>query len=375
MKYGEEILPERFAIVSMSNLFISTYLASARQDLCERLSRDYGFRIFHYYPQIATRDALAWEKEYSFTNNPLEVVSLFGKYCARHLEELVSAEHPRLVIVQEFSMIAIQLLQLRKKYGFKLISMCDDSMNMIGGNDFSWTHTLARKILPRFLDDIILNSSETDAWYKAHFGKGRILPIIPDDAVFRRRLELASARVPALRERITLGGKKVILFVGRAVGLKNIPTLMRACLPLKDRARLVIVGSGEKLGQLKALDSELGLGAFFAGECFGEELMGYYQLADVFCLPSTQEAFGSVVGEALIAGCPVAVSSHCGSRAIVNEENGIVFDPFDTSALSGALSTLLDRVQYREVVSLRDSLCPVSFRECLDAIFREIPSR
>lgn len=375
MRSGEEILPGRFVVVSMSNLFISTYLASARQDLCERLSRDHGFRIFHYYPEIATRDALAWEKEYSFRNNTLEASSLFGKYYARHLEELVSVEHPRLVIVQEFSMIAIQLLLLRKKYGFKLISMCDDSMDMIGGNDFSWTHTLARKILPRFLDEIILNSSETAAWYRKHFGKGLVLPIIPDGNIFRARLEAASDLVPALRGRITPDGRKIILFVGRAVALKNIPTLMRACLHLKDKARLVIVGSGERLNELKELDSQLGLEAFFAGECFGEELMGYYQLADVFCLPSTQEAFGSVVGEALMAGCPVAVSSHCGSRAIVNEKNGIVFEPVDSSALSGALSLLLDRVQYRENVSLRDSLCPVSFSECLDAIFRDIPSR
>ena len=375
MRSGEEILPGRFVIVSMSNLFISTYLASARQDLCERLSRDYGFKVFHYYPEIATKDALAWEKEYSFRNNPLEVSSLFGKYYARHLEELVGIEHPRLVIIQEFSLIAIQLLQLRKKYGFKLFSMCDDSMNMIGGNDFSWTHTLARKILPRFLDDIILNSPETAAWYREHFGKGEVLPIIPDEKVFRRRLKAASVRVPALRERISPDGRKIILFVGRAVALKNIPTLMRACVPLKNQARLVIVGSGEKLDELKSLDLQLGLGAYFAGECFGEELMGYYQLADVFCLPSTQEAFGSVVGEALMAGCPVAVSSHCGARALVNGDNGAVFEPLDVSALSTVLALLLERVQYREDVVLRDSLCPLSFSDCFNAIFLEEPSR
>lgn len=372
MRSGEEILPGRFVIVSMSNLFISTYLASARQDLCERLSRDYGFKIFHYYPEIATKDALAWEKEYSFRNNPLEVSSLFGKYYARHLEELVGIEHPRLVIIQEFSLIAIQLLLLRKKYGFKLVSMCDDSMNMIGGNDFSWTHTLARKILPRFLDDIILNSPETAAWYREHFGKGEVLPIIPDEKVFRRRLEAAYVRVPALLERISPDGKKVILFVGRAVALKNIPTLMRACLPLKDKARLVIVGSGEKLDELKSLDLQLGLGAYFAGECFGEELMGYYQLADVFCLPSTQEAFGSVVGEALMAGCPVAVSSHCGARALVNGDNGLIIEPMDVDGLTSALDRLLGRVSLRNGAPIRDNLSPLGFSACFDVLINNL---
>ena len=372
MRSGEEILPGRFVIVSMSNLFISTYLASARQDLCERLSKDYGFKIFHYYPEIATKDALAWKNEYSFRNNPLEVSSLFGKYYARHLEELVGIEHPRLVIIQEFSLIAIQLLLLRKKYGFKLVSMCDDSMNMIGGNDFSWTHTLARKILPRFLDDIILNSPETAVWYREHFGKGEVLPIIPDEKVFRRRLEAAYVRVPALRERISPDGKKVILFVGRAVALKNIPTLMRACLPLKDKARLVIVGSGEKLDELKSLDLQLGLGAYFAGECFGEELMGYYQLADVFCLPSTQEAFGSVVGEALMAGCPVAVSSHCGARVLVNGDNGLIIEPMDVDGLTSALARLLGRVSLRNGAPIRDNLSPLGFSACFDVLINNL---
>ena len=103
--------------------------------------------------------------------------------------------------------------------------------------------------------------------------------------------------------------------------------------------------------------------------------MGYYQLADVFCLPSTQEAFGSVVGEALIAGCPVAVSSHCGARALVNAENGCVFDPMDEAALTDALGKLIDKTAYSDEIVLRESLCPISFRECLDAIFRELPSR
>ena len=30
------------------NLYISTYLASYRLDLCERLSRDHGVAIYHY---------------------------------------------------------------------------------------------------------------------------------------------------------------------------------------------------------------------------------------------------------------------------------------------------------------------------------------
>lgn len=356
----------------MSNLFISTYLASARQDLCERLSEEYGFKVFHYNPLIATKDALAWEGEYHFTNNRLDVSSIFGKYRAKSLDRLISQERPAIVIIQEFSLITTELLLLKRKYGFKLISMCDDSIDMILGNDFKWTHRLSRMLLPRFLDNLILNSEQTAQWYRKHFAKGLVLPIIPDEDVFRRRLATASGRVCELRERICPDGRKVVLFVGRAVGLKNIPVLMRSCASLKEKARLVLVGNGEKTEELKALDKKLGLGAYFAGECFGEDLMAMYQLADVFCLPSTREAFGSVVGEALMAGCTVAVSERCGAMTLINESNGLVFDPLSEESLTSAVRRLVERAPQRDLTLLRPSLCPLSFSRCFEDLMRQL---
>ena len=77
-----------------------------------------------------------WE-DYTFENNRLPVKKLFGKYYAVGLKELLARLRPSVVFIQEFSLITIQLLLLRKKFGFRVVSICDDNIDMIAGNDYA----------------------------------------------------------------------------------------------------------------------------------------------------------------------------------------------------------------------------------------------
>lgn len=354
----------------MGNLYISTYLASYRLDLCARLAREHGFSIYHYLG--TTPDAMADRESYPFENQTLPVRFLFGKPYAPGLRRLLARERPGMVFVQEFSLITLQLLRWRKKYGYRLISFCDDSLDMIRGNDFSRTHRLARRIVPRMLDNLVLNSPVTAAWYQEHYGKGLELPILSDERLFRERLAAAVPEAVRLREACVPDGRKTILFIGRLIPLKNIPFLMRGCLPFRDRARLVLVGSGEQEGYLKALDRELGLGALFLGPRYGKDLLACYQMADTVVLPSRQEAYGAVVGEALMAGCPVLVSEKAGSCALIREGvNGYQFHPEKPESLEKALQAVLS-TDWESLTEVRESLCPESFESSFRHMMEEI---
>ena len=346
------------------NLYISTYLAPYRLDLCERLFSEYGFEIFHYCGKVVPDDVAPFLGEYTFRNNRLPVRYFFGKPYAIGLRSLIEREHPSIVLVQEFSLITLQLLRLRRKFGFRLISICDDSMDMIEGNDFKFTHRLARRWVPRRLDGLVLNSPEVSDWYQAHFGKGDFLPILADEIRFRERLSTTVPAAIGVRSQVVPDGRKMILFVGRLLPLKNIPLLMKACLPMKEEARLVIVGEGEWGGALRQLDTDMGLDAFFAGACYGADLLAFYQAADLLVLPSRQEAFGAVVGEALMAGCPVTVSEKAGARALVREgQNGELFSPDDVVSLTDAMRKILARTEGHNVSEVRESLCTESFED------------
>ena len=272
---------------------------------------------------------------------------------------------PSIVIVPEFSAAAVLALFLRKRYGYKVISTCDDSLDMIHGNDFGWKHRLARRFIPRRLDNIVLHSAEVRDWYQQRYGKGLVMPIIADERRVRTDLE----RVLPLSEQLRPGDKPVVAFVGRLVGLKNVPALIRAFEPLKGRASLLIIGDGPERQKLAVLAPE----AVFTGMLAGDELLAWYNLIDIMVLPSTQEAYGAVTGEALMAGAKVVVSRKAGSSALVQEGvNGYVVDPNDIHAMTERIDTLLKQVPDGRPLSLRENLLPCSFEASITTLLEAL---
>ena len=291
---------------------------------------------------------------------------LFG-VSPRDLHARLECEHPQKVFVPEFSSVALKALRYRKKYGYQVISICDDSMDMIRGNDFGWKHRLARHIVPQFVDEMIVHSPDVRQWYRSRFGKGLFMPIVADERRIRPELE----RVLPLSRQMRLTEKPVVAFVGRLVGLKNIPTLLRAFEPLRDRARLVLIGDGPERASLEAAAPY----AHFAGFLSGDDLLAWYNLIDILVLPSTQEAYGAVTGEALMAGVKVVVSRKAGSADLVREgENGYLFDPKDEKGLSACLAKLLDELSPGRPIVLRDNLLPYRFETCISDLLKEINS-
>ena len=359
----------------MPNLYISNILPPYRVDLCNVLHERLGCEICHYIEDprdncFSTEDIVSRSR---FENRIVPVRTVLGKAFLRHPERLVGPD-TRIVFVNEFSPIALQMLSLRRKFGFKVVSFCDDSMDMIRGNDFTTIHTLARRFVPSRMDEIILPTQEVADWYRHRFGKGLVMPIIADDDLIRERLEDAVPLSASLRTAFAPDGKPVILFVGRLVGLKNLPRLFEAIAPLRDKVHLVIVGEGEERPSLEQLSLALGLNAQFIGPKFGGELLAWYNLADILVLPSTREAFGAVTGEALACGCRVLVSSRAGSSSLVREgENGAVADPLSICALRDALVRLLALAPLpRSREGIRPNLLPVHFAQSIQNIWADI---
>jgi glycosyltransferase involved in cell wall biosynthesis len=80
-----------------------------------------------------------------------------------------------------------------------------------------------------------------------------------------------------------------------------------------------------------------------------EEIAPLYAAADVFVLPSYEEAYGTVYGEALAAGLPV-VGWRAGNltNLAVDGREALMLEPGDVPALASALEQLASDDQYRE---------------------------
>jgi rhamnosyl/mannosyltransferase len=160
------------------------------------------------------------------------------------------------------------------------------------------------------------------------------------------RYGLAAAGMAGRKLRHTLGGQRIVLFVGRLVYYKGLPVLLRAMRDVD--ATLVLVGEGPDRQALQRLAGECGVAGRvrFEGAVDDALLPAYYQACDVFVLPSTamSEGFGIVQLEAMASGRPVVSTSLPTGLSTVNVDGstGLVVAPGDAGALRAAIWRILD---------------------------------
>jgi glycosyltransferase involved in cell wall biosynthesis len=174
-----------------------------------------------------------------------------------------------------------------------------------------------------------------------------LMPYAVDNEYFAQRTQAAAPQEQQLRAEFNLtAGRPVILFASKLQARKHADHLLDAYRALiaerapEERPYLVIVGDGEQRASLEARAQELGLhDVRFTGFRNQSELPRFFQLADVFVLPSRNEPWGLIVNEAMAAGCPVIVSTDVGAHAdlITDGIEGFVFPAGDIVALTDAL--------------------------------------
>ena len=157
---------------------------------------------------------------------------------------------------------------------------------------------------------------------------------------------------PALRDRLGIGTRPMLLTVGRLVPRKGIDTVLRALPRVAasvPEVRYVVAGTGPDRDRLERLAVRQGVRdrVHFVGHVPDDALPVYYSAADLFVMPAREappdvEGFGLVFLEANACGTP-AVGARAGGvpDAIVDGETGLLVPPSDPAALGSALASLL----------------------------------
>jgi glycosyltransferase involved in cell wall biosynthesis len=161
----------------------------------------------------------------------------------------------------------------------------------------------------------------------------------------------------ALRRSLRISEESlVILFVGRLTKDKGVTELLSAFRMLqadKKDVDLILVGPFEPERDplpRETLD-ELSSNSRIHVVGFSNEPEKYAAVADVFCLPSYREGFGSVVIEAAAMGVPAIVSRVVGLvDAVVDGETGLLVSPRSVGALRRALTMMLSRAEIRHLM-------------------------
>jgi len=118
----------------------------------------------------------------------------------------------------------------------------------------------------------------------------------------------------------------------------------------------IVVGRAddEELLRINNLINELDLNSkvILAGFVTDEDIPGYYNLADIYVMPSKGEGFGIVFLESLASGTPVVAGNKDGSvDPLLNGELGFLVDPDDINKLSEVVIKILKREVNQDLIN------------------------
>lgn len=153
-------------------------------------------------------------------------------------------------------------------------------------------------------------------------------------------------------------GRPTILWMGRMLKLKHPELVVKACANLKTEGydfTLKMVGEGEMRSKIEKMISESGLSDITEVCDFykPDEARDAMSLAQIYVMTSNKlEGWGSVIYEALNAGCAEVASHICGATPwlVKDGETGLIFKSGSVSSLTMQLKKLLDDPAYTETL-------------------------
>jgi phosphatidyl-myo-inositol dimannoside synthase len=241
------------------------------------------------------------------------------------------------------------------------------------GHEAGWAALpVARLLLRRIGDQVDVLT------YLGEYFRARLARVLPADAAARMaRLAPGVDNVAfrpgaggaAVRQRLGLGARPVVVCVSRMVPRKGQDTLIRAWPRVLEQMRslnvtpaavngrpdggpvLLLVGDGPYRAKLTRLAGRQGVAGsvLFTGPVPAAELPGYYDAGDVFAMPCRTrragldvEGLGIVYLEASASGLPVVGGDSGGAPdAILGGETGYVVPGRDVAAVADRIVKLL----------------------------------
>jgi glycosyltransferase involved in cell wall biosynthesis len=155
-----------------------------------------------------------------------------------------------------------------------------------------------------------------------------------------------------------LAGRRVLLYVGRFVPLKNLPLLIDAFAAVRrarPEATLVLAGEGALEGQIREQVGRLGLAedVLFLGHQAQTRLPGLYAASEIVLLSSSFDNSPNCILEANACERPVVATRVGGVPRYVTEgENGLLADGGDVDGFARAILELLNQPERARAMGL-----------------------
>ncbi len=190
-----------------------------------------------------------------------------------------------------------------------------------------------------------------------------------------------------LINKYNLGNSKIILTICRLSssevdnkGYEEVIRIMPNIIKEIPNVKYLLVGGGDDFERVKNLVKDLGLenNIILPGPAKDEEMIDYYNLADIFVLPSKNEGFPAIVLlEALACGKPIIGGSQGenSEKEIFNNKLGYIINPDNQQELKNAIIKILQGgtpKKFFNPVSIRKVVLDNYGKECFERRVKEI---
>jgi glycosyltransferase involved in cell wall biosynthesis len=250
--------------------------------------------------------------------------------------------HGYMDMANQLSLLIGKLFHAQVVWGIRASNVDFSSQNWIS---FGTLRTGAW--LSRLVDMIIVNSYAGKDYYMSRGYDGSRMSVIPNGIDTRRYYQDPVAR-QQLRDQWQIAPhEQLIGLIARFDPMKDHATFLRsAALLLRQHRhiRLVCVGDGSRkyLGELQAIERELGLEPHTIWTGFRSDMRAVYNALDIAVSSSRYgEGFANVIGEAMACGIPCVVTA-VGDSARIIGCYGHVVPPGNPEMLMRALTSFLD---------------------------------
>jgi glycosyltransferase involved in cell wall biosynthesis len=214
-------------------------------------------------------------------------------------------------------------------------------------------------IIRHFIHAVLPISSRNKDYWVHYLGPdfpSFMVPYAVDNAYFQRMSAIASQSREELRQQLNLEpNRPIILYASKLISRKRCIDLIDAYLGIKPlaggkRPYLLIVGDGSERATCEARVRAVGeLSVHFLGFQNQSQLARFFDLCDLFVLPSVYEPFALIVNEVMNAGRTIIISDEVGCQPdlVADGVNGRVFPAGNVAALRAALESVLGEPEVR----------------------------
>jgi glycosyltransferase involved in cell wall biosynthesis len=160
-----------------------------------------------------------------------------------------------------------------------------------------------------------------------------------------------------LRDKFKIPEKPTVLYTGRMSSEKNVDVIIKAIPDVVNKldAHFLFCGSGGGYKQrMKQLAESLNISdhTTFVDFLDWDDYPNIYSLANLFVMPAESELQSIVTMEAIASGLPAVVVNKGAVPELVNQDNGLLFEPQNSNHLAKCITTILSDDQLKKKMSI-----------------------